>query len=98
MTTLKRTDGINDYFVAFTRAAGLLVYTIFKMTAWTVGLGALGFAALLYIGDATELVGGTLRVAAGTALVYLVVTQAVKRVLLSALASPERDSGGPQAR
>jgi len=97
MTTLKRTDEIDDFFVAFTRAAGLLVYTIFKMTAWTVALGALGFAALLYVSDATELVGGALRVAAGTAVVYLVVTQVVKRMVLSAPASPERDSGGPHA-
>ena len=43
MAALKNTDGITEHPVAFTRLAGSFVYTIFKMTIWTVGLGALGF-------------------------------------------------------
>jgi hypothetical protein len=97
VAALKNTDGITEHLIAFTRLAGSFVYTIFKMTMWTVALGALGFAILFYIGGVTELVGGAIRVAAGSAIVYLAVTQLVKRVLLPFVASPEGRSGRPHA-
>jgi hypothetical protein len=95
MTTLKHQTGITEHLLAFTRLAGSLAYTIFKMAAWTVGLAALGFAVLFYMGGLTELIGGAIRVAAASAVAYLAVTQIVKKVFLSVPASPEEGSNGP---
>ncbi len=98
MTTLKYANGITEHRVTFAQQAGSLLYTVFRMTAWTIGLGALGFATLFYIAGIPELIGGAIRLATATAMIYLVVTQIVKRLFLSGPAAPETDSTGPHAR
>ncbi len=97
MTTLKHTGGITGNLLALARIAGALVYTVFRMAAWIVGLGALGFAVLFHVGGVPELIGGALRVAAGSAIIYLAVTQIVKRIVLFAAAPAGDEQGAPHA-
>ena len=75
--TTNRTTGIATRIA---RDVGSLAYTIFKMTTWIVGLGASGFAVLFYSVGAMELIPGALQVAAGAAIVYLIVTKGIKRI------------------
>jgi hypothetical protein len=96
----KRTQGIARYTTKFIRLLGSLVYTVFKTTAWIITLGALALAAVFYMGGVTELIAGTLRVAAGTAIVYLIVTMLVKRLFFNSSrgAAPQADQQEVRAR
>ena len=80
MTTLKYAEGITEHRVTLAQQAGSLLYTVFKMVAWTVGLGASAFATLFHMLGIPELIGGAIRVAAGSAVVYLAVTLIVNRL------------------
>ena len=96
----KRTQGIARYTTEFMRLLGTLVYTVFKTTAWIITLGALALAAVFYMGGVTELIAGTLRVAAGTAIVYLIVTMLVRRLFFNSprASAPETDQQEVRSR
>lgn len=94
----KRTQGVARYTTEFMRLLGTLVYTVFKTTAWIITLGALALAVVFYMGGVTELIAGTLRVAAGTAIVYLIVTMLVRRLFFNSSRADTPERATPEAR
>ena len=94
----RKTQGIARYAAEFTRLLGTLVYTVFKTTAWIITLGALALAAVFYVGGVTELIAGALRVAAGTAIVYLIVAVLVRRLFPNSPRADTPDRATPEAR
>jgi hypothetical protein len=77
-------DDMPGHVAKLMRLVGTLVYTIFKVGAWIVGLAALGSAILSYMIGAMEPIPGAVGVAVGTAIVYLIVTKVVRSICLAA--------------
>ena len=80
----------------FMRFVGTLAYTIFKVEAWIVGFGAIGFAIVFYMIDAMEPFAGAIGIAVGTGVVYLIVTKVVRRICNNAPAAVEEESSATE--
>lgn len=68
------------YAAVLMQRTGTLVYAIFLVAAWIIGLAALGAAVVSYMIGAMEPVASAIGVLAGTSIVYLVVTSLVRKI------------------